>query len=349
MKSIGELISRAKKKQFNQGSIPTNYYYLKYYPDYFNLDFRDKYVSDTVNQYDDKEKEDLNYNDYPIQTHSLLIHGLNKIDEDLRDVFDFRNRKVSSFSFTYKFKVGFEYISFLNSIQNESNSKYITRRNNVITITDSKYLNLDKYNSVDFNFGYLDENILEVTFNIKIIDVEFLSELYKDNVDLEEWERRLFKKNDVVKEKKENNKQYLTFEDISNSSFPDLLLRYNMSYLNNFLFKDTFNFVTTELDIKDLLTYKGLLEKNILEEIKVALESSLKAKEIQKVTYDSKMKLLEEIEINLECLGDYRIGSNDVVTSICSGMYHYNEGYKSYLVYESTSSNLDVLLCKKRC
>lgn len=163
-----------------------------------------------------------------------------------------------------------------------------------------------------------------------------------------EWERSLSLMKDVVNENIEKKKHYLTFEDITNSSFPDLLLRYNISYLNNFLFEDTFSFVTTELDIKDLLTYKGLLDNNILEEIKVALESSLTNKEIQKKTYNSKLKLLDEDKICLEWFDFNRIGFDDIVTSIFSGMYHYNEGYKRHLVYESTSNNLEVLLCKKK-
>ncbi len=345
---IGESFKNTLNLKYTTDRDGTDFYFLNYYPNYFKLEYKDKYVSDTSNQYSGHKHEDITMKDFPLQTQSLFIYGLTKIEEDLGESLDNKNTKVSSFRYSYKFNVGFGETALRHSIFNSTNSRYITRRDSIVNITDSKYINIDDDNSVDFNFGFEDENILEVTFNYNNIDTEFITQLYMSNEHLEEWEKILYNKIEDTETKVVQNRTYLTFEDISDSKFLDLLLKYNIAYLNTFHFINTFHFERCSLDIKDVVNYINLVDNNNIDEVRYGLECSLKEKKIQKRIYHDKLKIIEEMEIYSEWFDENRITSKEVLDSIVSGMYIYNEEVKSCLVFEADSTILDVLLCKKK-
>jgi|GEM_PF-2702477 len=346
-KEIGKVFSKAFDKQYPKGTSYNELYYLEYDINKYKLIFKPEYIIKKdrilINPLDKNIKP---YYDYPLQTHSFVINDTSRIEKKLNVNFDINANRVNSFRFSYKVNVGYGYLTLLYSLLARRNKMNLTRRNNILNLSNSAYLQLKKDNSVEFNFKYEDDFIVEITFNYYNISKDFIKELYGYTEKITKWEAKLKLPKEKVKDNK-TTKTYLTLADITNNGFPSLLLKYNINFLKNFYFGNSYNLDRIELDPKDIVNVLCLVNNNFLVEQKKTLEDKFNRKELQEKTYNDKLNLIEECEYTLEWLEENKVYGKDILNSILDGMFYYNDEYTRQIVFESDSKILDILLTKE--
>ena len=346
--NFGRIVGNALKYEQQRNELSKKKYYSRIRGDSYKLDFKANYITKMKLKLNTPLDNSSPYYDYPLQTHSLLINDILQMEDLFKGAFDSNVNKVNSFKFSYKIKLNHGYIALLYSVLNPLNKDCITNRSGIINFTTSEYLDLNKDNSVEFDFKYINDLIVEITFNYNKIDSDFLKEFYSTPSEHNQWKNYYRYTNALDSDELSTNKTYLTFNDISENSFPRQLLNYNINYLKKFLFVTSYKFDSIELDPKDIVNNMFLLEDNILEEQKIILNGKLETKEIQKKTYTSKLNLIDECEQYLNWYETNRIDGDDILNTIIDGMYYYNIGYTSNLVYESGYVNLAVLLAEEK-